>query len=89
MIVLTKYADYVKATTQEKSTITTNLRAKTEDVRMLYMTRSEFLNGGKDIKGTQVCVVPDGYTPEQAITKLTEAQEPVEAKAETIEVLKG
>ena len=82
MITLTQYADYLNSTPTQKAAITSQLREKSEDVKMMYMTRSEFLAGGKDIKGTQVCVVPDGMMPEEYISKMeaTEAKEVAEVK---------
>jgi len=67
-IELTKYSDYLVATAPQKTAIMTTLRAKTDAVRMMYMTRSEFIAGGKDLKGSQVCVVPDGQTEAQTKT---------------------
>jgi len=92
-IELTKYSDYLVATAPQKTAIMTTIRAKTDAVRMMYMTRSEFIAGGKDLKGAQVCVGPDGQTAIAAKTMLEstdaagEALAPVEKVALDPEVV--
>jgi len=68
MITLTKYSDYVLMDKMVLEDVV--MEPVEQEEKMIYMTRSEFIAGGKDLKGAQVCVGPDGQTEEQTIDAL-------------------
>jgi len=63
MDIYTSYSDYNRATKAGRQQIRDATLADKTNNRLILMSASEFVNGGKNIMGVPVCITPDGMPP--------------------------